>query len=81
MLGLLDLAATDFSRTRQTATATITDPEQLAQRYQTLHVTIDSAALLTPVAAHVRMGDDHGARLGKRLAQGPPASWLPPLFH
>jgi hypothetical protein len=37
------------------ATATITDVEQLAERYQALHATADSAALPTPVAARVRM--------------------------
>ena len=55
MLGLLDPAATDPAGHARAATATITDLEQLAQRYQDLHATADPAALLTPVAAHLRM--------------------------
>jgi transcriptional regulator with XRE-family HTH domain len=55
MLGLLDPAATDPAGHACAATATITDLEQLAQRYQALHATADPAALLTPVAAHIRM--------------------------
>ncbi|MGH3439456.1 MAG: helix-turn-helix domain-containing protein, partial [Sciscionella sp.] len=55
MLGLLDPAATDPAGHARAATATITDLEQLAQRYQALHATADPAALLTPVAAHMRM--------------------------
>src|SRR5438270_13037539 len=57
MLGLLDPAATDPAGHARAATATITDLEQLAQRYQALHATADPAALLTPVAAHVRMAN------------------------
>ena len=55
MLGLLDPAATDPVGHARAATATITDLEQLAHRYQTLYATADPAALLTPVAAHTRM--------------------------
>jgi transcriptional regulator with XRE-family HTH domain len=55
MLGLLDPAATDPAGHARAATATITDSEQLAQRYETLYPTADPAALLTPVAAHIRM--------------------------
>ena len=55
MLGLLDPAATDPASHARAVTATITDLEQLAQRYQALHATADPAALLTPVAAHLRM--------------------------
>jgi hypothetical protein len=55
MLGLLDPAATDPAAHAHTATATIAEWEQLAQRYQALHATADPVALLTPVAAHVRM--------------------------
>jgi transcriptional regulator with XRE-family HTH domain/tetratricopeptide (TPR) repeat protein len=55
MLGLLDPAATDPAGHARAATATITDLEQLGERYQALHTTADPAALLTPVVAHVRM--------------------------
>ncbi|MCA1836825.1 MAG: helix-turn-helix domain-containing protein [Actinobacteria bacterium] len=55
MLGLLDPAATDPAGHARAATATITDLEQLAQRYQALYATADPAALLTPVTAHMRM--------------------------
>jgi hypothetical protein len=55
MLGLLDPAATDPAGHARAATATITDLEQLAQRYQTLYPTADPAALLTPLTAHIRM--------------------------
>src|SRR5207253_2656061 len=55
MLGLLDPAATDPASYARAITATITDLEQLAERYLTLYATADPAALLTPVAAHVRM--------------------------
>jgi transcriptional regulator with XRE-family HTH domain len=55
MLGLLDPAAADPAGHARAATATVTDFEQLAQRYRALHATADPAALLTPVAAHVRM--------------------------
>ncbi|MGH4005190.1 MAG: hypothetical protein ACRDSO_13915, partial [Pseudonocardiaceae bacterium] len=55
MLGLLDLAAADPAGHARAVTATVTDFEQLAERYRALHATADPAALLTPVAAHVRM--------------------------
>jgi transcriptional regulator with XRE-family HTH domain len=55
MLGLLDPAATDPVGHARAATATVTDFEQLAERYRALHATADPVALLTPVAAHVRM--------------------------
>jgi transcriptional regulator with XRE-family HTH domain len=55
MLGLLDPAATDPAGHARAATATITDLEQLAEHYQALHTTAHPAALLTPVAAHMRM--------------------------
>ncbi|HEY6423537.1 MAG TPA: helix-turn-helix transcriptional regulator [Pseudonocardiaceae bacterium] len=55
MLGLLDPAAADPAGHARAATATVTDLEQLAERYQALHVTADPTALLTPVAAHIRM--------------------------
>ena len=55
MLGLLDPAAADPAGHAHAATATITDLEQLAGRYLALHASADPAALLTPVAAHVRM--------------------------
>ncbi|HEX2290491.1 MAG TPA: helix-turn-helix transcriptional regulator [Pseudonocardiaceae bacterium] len=72
MLGLLDPAATDPAGHARAATATITDLEQLAQRYQALHATADPAALLTPVAAHIRMatatlGQEHIAPQRRRL--------------
>jgi hypothetical protein len=72
MLGLLDPAATDPAGHARAATATITDLEQLAQRYQALHATADPAALLTPVAAHIRMatatlGQEHTAPQRRRL--------------
>lgn len=62
MLGLLDPAATDPAGHARAATATITDLEQLAQRYQELHATAAPAALLTPIAAHLRMAS---AALGR----------------
>jgi transcriptional regulator with XRE-family HTH domain len=72
MLGLLDPAATDPAGHAHAATATITDLEQLAERYLALHATADPAALLTPVAAHIRMttttlGREHAAALRRRL--------------
>lgn len=57
MLGLLDPAATDPAG--HAHAATITDLEQLAERYLVLHTTADPAALLTPVAAHIRMATSH----------------------
>jgi transcriptional regulator with XRE-family HTH domain len=72
MLGLLDPAATDPAGHARAATATITDLEQLAQRYQALHATADPAALVTPVAAHMRiataaLGRDNTASHRRRL--------------
>ncbi|MBV9012198.1 MAG: helix-turn-helix transcriptional regulator [Pseudonocardiales bacterium] len=72
MLGLLDPAATDPAGHARAATATLADLEQLAERYQDLHATVDPSALLTPVAAHVRMataalGRDHTTAERRRL--------------
>jgi transcriptional regulator with XRE-family HTH domain len=72
MLGLLDPAATDPAGHALAATATVTDLEQLAKRYLTLHATADPSALLTPVAAHVRMattalGREHATAQRHRL--------------
>jgi transcriptional regulator with XRE-family HTH domain/tetratricopeptide (TPR) repeat protein len=72
MLGLLDPAATDPAGHARAAIATITDLEQLAERYKALHATANPAALLTPVAAHVRMaaaalGREHTASERRRL--------------
>ena len=58
MLGLLDPSATDPVGHARAATATVADLEQLAERYHVLYETIDPAALLTSVAAHVRMSQD-----------------------
>lgn len=55
MLGLLDPAATDPVGHARVATATTAELEQLAERYQALYETADLAALMTPVAAHLRM--------------------------
>jgi tetratricopeptide (TPR) repeat protein len=55
MFGLLDPAATDPVGHARAATATITDLEQLTERYLALHATADPAALLTPIVAHIRM--------------------------
>lgn len=72
MLGLLDPAAADPAGHAHAATATITDLEQLAERYQTLHATANPSALLNTVAAHVRMataalGQEHTAKQRRRL--------------
>jgi len=72
MLGLLDPAAADPAGHARAATATITDWEHLAERYQALYATADPAALLTQVAAHVRMvtgalGREHTAVRRRRL--------------
>jgi transcriptional regulator with XRE-family HTH domain len=72
MLGLLDPAAADPAGHARAVTATITDLEQLAERYLTLHISADPAALLTPVAAHVRMARatlrrEHTATQRRRL--------------
>jgi tetratricopeptide (TPR) repeat protein len=58
MLGLLDLSAMDPIGHARAATATVADLEQLAERYHVLYETADPAALLTSVAAHVRMAQD-----------------------
>jgi hypothetical protein len=58
MLKLFDLSATDPIGHARATTATLTDLEQLAVRYQTLYETADPAALLTSVAAHVRMAQN-----------------------
>lgn len=42
----------------QAVTATITELEQLAERYQDLYETADPSALMAPVAAHLRMTGD-----------------------
>lgn len=62
MLGLLDPAATDPAGHARAVTANITDLEQLAQRYVTLFTDADPAALLIPLAAHVRMAAAAPAR-------------------
>jgi ATP/maltotriose-dependent transcriptional regulator MalT len=74
MLGLLDPAATDPAAHAHTVTATIAELEQLAQRYQVLYASADPVALLTPVAAHVRMvtaalGRDHTVTERRRLVR------------
>lgn len=58
MLGLLDLSATDPVGHARAATATTADLEQLAERYHVLYETADPAALLTAVAAHVRLAQE-----------------------
>jgi transcriptional regulator with XRE-family HTH domain len=58
MLGLLDPAATDPIGHARAATASLADLEQLAQRYQALYPGADPKALLTSVAAHLRMATD-----------------------
>ncbi|MGH3783569.1 MAG: helix-turn-helix domain-containing protein [Pseudonocardiaceae bacterium] len=74
MLGLLDPSATDPAGHARAATATVADLEQLAERYHALYNTADPAALLTSVAAHVRMAQ--GA-----LRQGPAADERRRLLH
>jgi transcriptional regulator with XRE-family HTH domain len=59
MLGMLDPSATDPIGHARATTATVADLEQLAERYQALYDTADPAALLTSVAAHVRMAQDN----------------------
>ena len=71
MLGLLDPAATDPAGHARAATATVTDLEQLAERYDALHATADPTALLTPVAAHVRMATAVLRRESKRHSLRP----------
>jgi transcriptional regulator with XRE-family HTH domain len=58
MLGLLDPSATDPAGHARAATATVADLEELAERYHALYETTDPAALLTTVAAHVRLAQD-----------------------
>jgi transcriptional regulator with XRE-family HTH domain/tetratricopeptide (TPR) repeat protein len=58
MLGLLDPSVTDPVGHARAATATVADLEQLTERYHALYETADPAALLTSVAAHVRMAQD-----------------------
>jgi transcriptional regulator with XRE-family HTH domain len=58
MLGLLDPSATDPVGHARATTATVADLEQLAKRYRALYETSDPAALLTSVAAHVRLAQD-----------------------
>jgi tetratricopeptide (TPR) repeat protein len=58
MLGLLDPSATDPLGHARAATATVAEFEQLAERYHDLYDTADPAALMTPVAAHLRMTDE-----------------------
>ncbi|HEX2297816.1 MAG TPA: helix-turn-helix transcriptional regulator [Pseudonocardiaceae bacterium] len=55
MLGLLDPAAMDPAGRARAVTASIADLEQLAERYHALYETADPPALMTPVAAHLRM--------------------------
>jgi hypothetical protein len=55
MLGLLDPAASDPVGHARAATASLTELEHLAARYQALYETADPAALMTPLAAHLRM--------------------------
>jgi hypothetical protein len=58
MLGLLDPAATDPIGHARATTASLADLEQLSARYQALYPSADPKALLTSVAAHVRMAQD-----------------------
>jgi transcriptional regulator with XRE-family HTH domain len=58
MLGMLDPSATDPVGHARATTATVTDLEHLAERYHTLYETADPSALLTTVAAHVRLTQD-----------------------
>jgi tetratricopeptide (TPR) repeat protein len=78
MLGLLDPSATDPIGHARAATATVADLEQLAERYHVLYDTADPTALLTSVAAHVRIvqdalrqdpGADERRRLLRNLAE------------
>jgi transcriptional regulator with XRE-family HTH domain len=55
MLGLLDPAASDPVGHARAATASLIELEHLAERYQVLYETADPAALMTPLAAHLRM--------------------------
>ena len=62
MLGLLDPSATDPSAT-PAPRRPLADLEQLAERYHALYETADPTALLTSVAAHVRMAQMPCARI------------------
>ena len=75
MLGLLDPAAADPAGHAHAATATLTDLEQLAERYQALYATANPSALLTAIATHVRMvtaalGREHTVAQRRRLHDG-----------
>jgi len=74
MLGLLDPSATDPAGHACAVTATVADLEQLAERYHALYETADPAALLTSVAAHVRMAQE-------ALRQDPAADERRRLLH
>jgi transcriptional regulator with XRE-family HTH domain len=74
MLGLLDPGATDPIGHARATTASVADLEQLTERYQALYDTADPAALLTSVAAHVRMAQD-------TLRQNPPTDMRRRLLH
>ncbi|MGH3910743.1 MAG: helix-turn-helix domain-containing protein [Pseudonocardiaceae bacterium] len=85
MLGLLDPAATDPVGRARAVTATVADLEQLAERYQTLHETADPAALMTSVAAHLRMTGDalrHEPEPGerRRLLRNQAQVWPPMIW-
>ncbi|MGH3998274.1 MAG: helix-turn-helix domain-containing protein [Pseudonocardiaceae bacterium] len=78
MLGLLDPSATDPVGHARAAAATVADLEQLAERYHALYDSADPAALLTSVAAHVRLAQqalrqglaaDERRRLLRNLAE------------
>jgi transcriptional regulator with XRE-family HTH domain len=58
MLGLLDPSASDPVGHAHATTATVADLEQLGERYHALYETADPTALLTSVAAHVRLAQD-----------------------
>jgi transcriptional regulator with XRE-family HTH domain len=78
MLGLLDPSATDPVGHARAVTATVSDLEQLAERYHALYETADPVALLTSVSAHVRLAQaslrqdtapDERRRLLRNLAE------------
>ncbi|HEX4103498.1 MAG TPA: helix-turn-helix transcriptional regulator [Pseudonocardiaceae bacterium] len=86
MLGLLDPAATDPAGHARAATATISDLEQLAERYQVLHATADPAALLTrsprtsgwrpqPWAANILLVSGADCCATSRRSPPSPAGW------
>jgi transcriptional regulator with XRE-family HTH domain len=74
MLGLLDPSATDPVGHARAATATVADLEQLAERYHALYETADPGALLTSVAAHVRLAQE-------ALRKDPPPDERHRLLH